>query len=294
MKDKFIKWLYIIGSMFLLIPIIFVGVNVKANDLPYYTVGHFWTLNFLLDKDDTIVVNKHDRIINYYAVEVFDEDNLGDYTKNLSFITDLTTSGSHVRLFPNNRLVFNFYDLSNNSWVFPFDFTYIAFNPNEIEIYYNDTLFYTTGYGNLDHYKLYAYDEYILALNERFESGMLESNANLVSYYENYIRQLNAEIMYYSSLVDAETNARLVELAQQKQYYEDLLRTEKITAYDHGFNAGQTAEFDGSNWLVNTFLFVGTLFNLELIPGVKIGYIALIPISIAIVRYVLGIFGGKV
>ena len=58
-----------------------------------------------------------------------------------------------------------------------------------------------------------------------------------------------------------------------------------------GFADGQVADFDSLAWLSSIFFFVGTLFTVKL-ANVPIGAIVLMPIILALIPFMLGLFKG--
>ena len=64
--------------------------------------------------------------------------------------------------------------------------------------------------------------------------------------------------------------------------------------YNKGFSDGQAAEFDGYTWLRALFGSngIGALLSIPLLPGITIGGIILIPISLSLIAFIIRIFKG--
>lgn len=64
--------------------------------------------------------------------------------------------------------------------------------------------------------------------------------------------------------------------------------------YKKGFSDGQASEFDGYTWLRALFGSngIGALLSIELLPGITIGGIILIPISLSLIAFIIRIFKG--
>lgn len=64
-------------------------------------------------------------------------------------------------------------------------------------------------------------------------------------------------------------------------------------AYDMGVTTGSNS-INSLEWLKSTLFLIGSLFTLEMLPGITIGAIALIVISVKLVPWLIGLFkGGK-
>lgn len=95
--------------------------------------------------------------------------------------------------------------------------------------------------------------------NRGYEKGLLDSDSNYLTIIAGLEHDLNI-------------------MTQDRDYWKEIV------------SSGADIS---TSWLVMIISFVGNLFNFEFIPGIKIGYVALIPISLAMVRWVFKIVGGR-
>ena len=63
--------------------------------------------------------------------------------------------------------------------------------------------------------------------------------------------------------------------------------------WDAGYSAGLIADLDVKPIFQNLITFIGTVFSLQLFPGMTIGALAIIPISFAVFKWFMKMFGGK-
>jgi len=63
--------------------------------------------------------------------------------------------------------------------------------------------------------------------------------------------------------------------------------------WDAGYSAGLNANLDVKPLFQNLIVFIGTVFSLEIFPGMTIGALAIIPISFAVFKWFMKMFGGK-
>lgn len=66
--------------------------------------------------------------------------------------------------------------------------------------------------------------------------------------------------------------------------------------YNSGYDAGQLSDFDGTSWMKGLFGSngLGGLLKIEILPGLSIGTIVMIPLMLTLVPFVIGLFkGGK-
>jgi hypothetical protein len=66
-----------------------------------------------------------------------------------------------------------------------------------------------------------------------------------------------------------------------------------IEGYNNGYNDALGADLDVKPLFDNLISFIGTIFSLEIFPGMTIGALAIIPISFAIFKWFMKMFGGK-
>lgn len=74
------------------------------------------------------------------------------------------------------------------------------------------------------------------------------------------------------------------------QDYEDYITDE---AFNSGYNDGYTTaydEFGNFDWLSSLFTTMGDLLAIEILPGITIGLILLIPIVFGVLRFIMGLF----
>lgn len=64
--------------------------------------------------------------------------------------------------------------------------------------------------------------------------------------------------------------------------------------YNDGYNIGLTADFDSFGWLTAIFTGMGSFLNIQLLPGVSIGGIAILIMVLTLVPFLIGLLkGGK-
>lgn len=81
-------------------------------------------------------------------------------------------------------------------------------------------------------------------------------------------------------------------------YFEKLDITQSMSGYanenyNQGYNEGYTTaydEFGNFDWLSSLFTTMGDLLAIEILPGITIGLILLIPIVFGVLRFIMGLF----
>lgn len=69
----------------------------------------------------------------------------------------------------------------------------------------------------------------------------------------------------------------------------------KELGYQQGFEEGQIQSFDGYSWMRGLFGAngLGGLFKIELLPGLTIGALVMIPLILTLVPFIIGLFKGE-
>lgn len=119
------------------------------------------------------------------------------------------------------------------------------------------------------------------------------------SGYENiYFKQGYTRITNTLNLTDEEISqiCKFYEIKQVKTVadVEQALSSARQDGYEEGYNQGQNDDFNSYQWLISLLGMTGRLFNLEMLPGLTIGMVALIPIALCMLPFLLGLLSGSI
>lgn len=178
----------------------------------------------------------------------------------------------------------NFYTpLYNNIGNFPSD------TPSQIRMFYN---FY-----NVSHFNYLVYfdnSSQTASLPGYSAYGPIETTLTMSVNFRN--NALNVLLVPAFSSVSLWTYNNLSRL--DAIYFKRLPITMEMSSYGldnyyEGYNEGYTTaydEFGNFDWLSSLFTTMGDLLAIEILPGITIGLILLIPIVFGVLRFIMGLF----
>lgn len=130
---------------------------------------------------------------------------------------------------------------------------------------------------------------YIKINNVDVGSEAIIYRSGLSRVYIPSFSKLNFEIYNSNTYLDA-LYFDVVSPTDAYQDYEDYIIDE---TFNSGYNDGYTTaidEFGNFDWLSSLFTTMGDLLAIEILPGITIGLILLIPIVFGVLRFIMGLF----
>lgn len=149
---------------------------------------------------------------------------------------------------------------------------------------------------NFDNFGQYNYRVYFdassssLPFSNYYAYGINPNDNSAVNFlYPTTIRSIIvpafSSMVFYSYSGDAKIDAI---------YFEQLQTTQGMAGYgNENYNEGYTTaydEFGNFDWLSSLFTTLGDLLAIEILPGITIGLILLIPIVFGVLRFIMGLF----
>lgn len=134
-----------------------------------------------------------------------------------------------------------------------------------------------------------------IAEKEAIIDNLLQENAQLNTNYDNLYElyeEANQQADYYSNLYieQADLNAQLslenIDLTAENERLNNLVEGLQSSINENGIT-------DGLGWITYAFEKVGQILSIELLPNITIGLLALIPLVLGVVFFVLRLIRGE-
>jgi hypothetical protein len=172
-------------------------------------------------------------------------------------------------------------------------------------VYYQYVTIPSSGYMEISDFSFYGNDVndwYIVDVSDLPTSSTPDRVALRISNPVLGGEMTTADMNNFNNLAFLSYSPLVMELLSNNQQLIDSSYTEgyedgETSGYDFGYNigynagfdAGRVEGFDGLAWLKTVFYFISALFNIEFIPNISIGTIAIFWLIVIVVPAILGI-----
>lgn len=176
---------------------------------------------------------------------------------------------------------------------------------NYIGTTYNGTsIKYRFEFSNLSKYNYVLYLDFS-STNSGFYNILYYSNAQVAPYtYTQIFGTTSSQITNSAILIPAFSVVNMFHSSSPSLVKLDAIYFDKLplsqgmggygqSNYNEGYNEGYTTaydEFGNFDWLSSLFTTMGDLLAIEILPGITIGLILLIPIVFGVLRFIMGLF----